>query len=150
MATSSMDKGLYAAPQGLPDDEDDAGVSIELEAEMPSGEIEIVELPDGTVEINLEGSDKESEESEFGDNLAEYIDEGVLQKLSGELSELVDADITSRKEWADTFVKGLEVLGFKYEERTDPWDGACGVYSTVLGWPWPSGRPVQARQCPGL
>ena len=45
---------------------------------------------------------------------------------------LIDADIESRKDWADTFVKGLDVLGFKYEERTDPWEGACGVYSTVL------------------
>ena len=45
---------------------------------------------------------------------------------------MVDADIDSRKDWADTFVKGLDVLGFKYEERTDPWEGACGVFSTVL------------------
>ena len=44
----------------------------------------------------------------------------------------VDSDISSRKDWADSFVKGLDVLGFKYEERTDPWEGACGVYSTVL------------------
>jgi len=44
----------------------------------------------------------------------------------------VQADIDSRKDWADTFVRGLEVLGFKYEERTEPWEGACGVYSTVL------------------
>ena len=132
MATSSMEKGLYAAPQGLPDDEDE-GIEIGIEAEMPDGEIEIIENPDGTVEVKLESSDEEAaEEGEFGENLAELIDEGILQKLSSDLSELVDADITSRKEWADTFVKGLEVLGFKYEERTDPWDGACGVYSTVL------------------
>ena len=131
MATSSMDKGLYAAPQGLPDD-DEEGIEVGIEAEMPEGEIEIIEMPDGTVEVNLEGSKEESEENEFGDNLAEYIDEGTLGKLSGELLELVESDITSRKEWADTFVKGLDVLGFKYEERTDPWDGACGVYSTVL------------------
>jgi hypothetical protein len=44
----------------------------------------------------------------------------------------VDADVQSRKEWADTYVDGLDVLGFKYEERTQPWEGACGVYSTVL------------------
>jgi hypothetical protein len=55
-----------------------------------------------------------------------------LQDLSGDLVELIETDIGSRKEWADTFVKGMDVLGFKYEERTEPWDDACGVYSTVL------------------
>ena len=130
MATNSMSPGLYAAPQGLPDDEDMTEVEI-AESPLGEGEIEIVEMPDGSVEINLETTEKESE-GEFGDNLAEFMDEGVLQKLASELNELVEADITSRKEWADTFVKGLEVLGFKYEERTEPWDDACGVYSTVL------------------
>jgi hypothetical protein len=131
MASNSMGKGLYAAPQGLPDEEE-LGVEVELEAALPEGEVEITELPDGTVEVNFEGAEGESGEGEFGDNLAEYMDEGVLSQLSGELSELVDADITARKEWADTFVKGLDVLGFRYEERTDPWDGASGVFSTVL------------------
>jgi len=104
MATSSMDKGLYQAPQGLPDDEDEG---IEIEVGMPDaeGELEIVELPDGSVEVNFEGADAEkAEEGEFGDNLAEFIDEGVLQKLASELEELVDTDTHSRKEWADTFV----------------------------------------------
>lgn len=131
MATSSMDKGLYAAPQGLPEDEETTEVEL-AEAPMGEGEIEIVEMPDGTVEINLEPSADDEGEGEFGDNLAEFMDEGTLQKLSSELTELVEADITSRKEWADTFVKGLDVLGFRYEERTEPWDDACGVYSTVL------------------
>jgi hypothetical protein len=132
MATSSMSPGLYQAPQGLPDDDEDA-TGVEVEIEAPGlGEVEIVELPDGTVEVNLEGAEDEGDEAEFGDNLAEFMDEGTLQKLSSDLTELVEADITSRKEWADTFVKGLEVLGFKYEERTEPWDDACGVFSTVL------------------
>jgi len=131
MATSSMSPGLYRAPQGLPDDEDATGVEVEIEA-PGLGEVEIVELPDGTVEVNLAGAEDEGDEAEFGDNLAEFMDEGTLQKLSSDLTELVEADITSRKEWADTFVKGLEVLGFKYEERTEPWDDACGVFSTVL------------------
>ena len=130
MATSNMDKGLYQAPQGLADDEEE-GLAIEVETPATEAEFEITELPDGTVEISLESSEDEDEAS-FGDNLAEFMDEGTLQKLSSELTELVESDITSRKEWADTFVKGLEVLGFKYEERTEPWDDACGVYSTVL------------------
>ena len=132
MATSNMVPGLYAAPQGI---EELAGVgpsALEIELESPEGEVEIKENPDGSVEISLEGGDEESGEEDFSSNLAEFIDEGTLQSLSSDLTELVEADIGTRKEWADTFVKGLEVLGFKYEERTEPWDDACGVYSTVL------------------
>jgi hypothetical protein len=135
MATSSMDKGLYAAPKGL-DEEDGVGIAVDIEAAVPIGEagaeIEIEELEDGGVEISFGPSDDDDEEGEFGENLAELLDEGVLQNLSGDLVELIETDIGSRKEWADTFVKGMDVLGFKYEERTEPWDGACGVYSTVL------------------
>jgi hypothetical protein len=135
MATSSMDKGLYAAPLGL---DEDAGAELEIgiEAEIPLGgegaEVEIEELEDGGVEISFGPSNDDDEEGEFGENLAELLDEGVLQDLSGDLVELIETDIGSRKEWADTFVKGMDVLGFKYEERTEPWDDACGVYSTVL------------------
>ena len=60
------------------------------------------------------------------------MDDSHLREISDDLAGLIEADIDGRKEWADTFVKGLDVLGFKYEERTDPWEGACGVYSTVL------------------
>ena len=70
--------------------------------------------------------------TEFGGNLAESMSEDDLDELSGELVGQVKADIEGRKDWADTFVKGLDVLGFKYEERTEPWEGACGVNSTVL------------------
>jgi len=88
------------------------------------------------IEIILEGEEEDEDEEEveesFGKNLAEDMDESELSKLSGELIDLVEADINSRKDWVDTFVKGLEVLGMKYEERTEPWAGACGVYSTLL------------------
>ena len=134
MATSSMDKGLYAAPLGR-DEEEDVGVEIGIEAVLPLDDesgIEIEELEDGGVEISFGPSKNDDEEGEFGENLAELLDESVLEELSTELIDLVEADVGSRKEWADTFVKGLDVLGFKYEERTDPWDDACGVYSTIL------------------
>jgi hypothetical protein len=88
------------------------------------------------IEIILEGEEVEDDGEEtaagFGKNLAEDMDEGELSKLAGELIDLVEADINSRKDWVDSFVKGLEVLGMKYEERTEPWNGACGVYSTLL------------------
>jgi hypothetical protein len=60
------------------------------------------------------------------------MDDSALQSIASDLIDLVDADINSRKDWVDSFVKGLEVLGMKYEERTEPWSGACGVYSTLL------------------
>lgn len=126
MATSMIDKGLYAAPQGLSVENEPA---LEIEIVNP----ESVTLADGSMEITLmpeEASDLEN--IPFDANLAEYLDEGELTSLASELVELVDADLAARKDWADTYVKGLDVLGFKYEERTEPWDDACGVYSTLL------------------
>jgi hypothetical protein len=122
MATNSMDKGFYQAPAGI----EEEGSVLEIDIENPDS----VTLSDGSIEIVIEPDDELDDE--FNDNLAEEMDEGQLNDLSGELIELVEADIMSRKEWADTFVKGLEVLGMKYEERTEPWNGACGVFSTIL------------------
>jgi hypothetical protein len=68
----------------------------------------------------------------FDENIAENMEEDQLAAVADELLGNIDSDLESRKEWADTFVKGLDVLGFKYEERTEPWEGSCGVYSSVL------------------
>ena len=125
MATNMMDKGMYAAPIGL--GMDSMEPDLEIEIENPDA----VTLSDGSMEITLEAED-DKKDGEFGANLAEEMDEGELANLASDLLELVDADIASRKDWTETYVKGLEVLGTKYEERTEPWNGACGVYSTVL------------------
>ena len=106
-----------------------------LMTEEPAIEIEI-EDPEG-VSIGLDGVEIELEKEtptaeDFDANLAEYMDEGELESLASELIELVDADIASRKDWTEMYVQGLEVLGMKYEERTQPWMGACGVYSPLL------------------
>tara|TARA_R110000824_G_scaffold51300_2_gene143191 strand:+ start:2208 stop:4700 length:2493 start_codon:yes stop_codon:yes gene_type:complete len=135
----AIEKGLYSAPMGLDKElETDTG-DLEGIAEMDASELEIeiidpemVTLSDGGVEITLIPDLNESDLMEFDANLAEALEDGDLQELSSELIGLVEADIESRKDWADTFVKGLDTLGLKYEERTDPWEGACGVYSTVL------------------
>jgi hypothetical protein len=125
MATNMMDKGMYAAPVGL-------GLgSMEPDLEIEIVDPESVTLSDGSMEITLE-PENEREKGEFGANLAEEMDDGELASLANDLLELIDADIASRKDWTETYVKGLEVLGTKYEERTEPWNGACGVYSTVL------------------
>jgi hypothetical protein len=100
--------------------------AIEIEIEDPEG----VKIGIDGVEIDLMPEPETADE--FDANLAEYMDDGELQTLASELVSLVDADINSRKDWAEMFVKGLEVLGMKYEERTEPWNGACGVYSPLL------------------
>jgi len=99
-------------------------------------EIEIVNpdqvtLDDGSVEITL-GPDDGMGEGDFDANLAEEMDAGTLSSIAEDLDDMLTADINSRKDWADTFVKGLEVLGLKYEERTEPWSGSCGVFSPLL------------------
>ncbi len=100
--------------------------AIEIEIEQPEG----LKIGIDGVEIDLMPEPETAED--FGANLAEYIDDGDLQTLASDLVALVDADINSRKDWTEMFVKGLEVLGMKYEERTEPWNGACGVYSPLL------------------
>lgn len=127
----AIEKGLYSAPEGI-DEEllegEEAEGAIEIEVVDP----EAVLIGADGIEIALVPDEGIDEFVEFDANLAEHMDEGDLNALADDILGMVDADIDSRKEWADTFVKGLEVLGFKYEERTDPWEGACGVYSTVL------------------
>ena len=121
----AVDKGLYAAPLGI---EEEAEASLEIEIVDP----EMVTLDDGSVEVTIIPGADVGDTVPFDANLADVLDEDVLSKISSDLMGAVDADISSRKDWADTFVRGLDVLGFKYEERTEPWEGACGVYSTVL------------------
>ena len=131
----AIEKGLYAAPQGFEDDLEGGLDGVE-EMDVSELEIEIVDpesvtLDDGSMEITIIPGD-EMDFTEFGMNLAEVLDESHLNELSSDLVGQVETDIEGRKDWADTFVTGLDVLGFKYEERMDPWEGACGVNSTIL------------------
>lgn len=121
----AIEKGIYAAPEGIDDVEES---ELEIEIVNP----EMVTLDDGSVEITIIPGAEESDLMDFDANLVDALDEGYLNELAGDLLGMVDADVDSRKEWADTYVKGLDILGFKYEERTSPWQGACGVNSTVL------------------
>ena len=123
----SIEKALYAAPEG---EDDDLMEGSELEIEIVNPEM--VTLDDGSVEVTIIPGGDETDLLGFDDNLAEALDEGMLTELATDLIGMVEADEESRKEWADTYVKGLEILGFKQEERSTPWEGACGVNSTVL------------------
>jgi hypothetical protein len=115
-----MEKSLYAAPIG-----------IEQESEMPDIEIEI-EDPE-SVKIGIDGLEIEiGKEDNFDENIAEKLDEKLLADIAGELLGDFQDDIDARKDWIQTYVDGLELLGMKIEERTEPWEGACGVYHPLL------------------
>ena len=126
MATN-IDKGAYAAPQGLE----------ELAASQDTPDLEItIDNPD-SVEIGIDGLTIElapsaETDEEFNANLAEFMDSGALTEVAGDLLGDFDSDISSRKEWLDTYVDGIELLGMKVEDRTEPWPGACAVYHPLL------------------
>ena len=127
MATSSMVSSIAQAPQGI-------DFSDIVQDDTPAVEI-IIENPDDVL-VGIDGVAidlmPEEEGPAFDANLAEFMDEGELEKLGSDLVGEVESDISSRKDWVEMYVKGLEVLGMKYEERTEPWTGACGVFSTLL------------------
>lgn len=119
-----IDKSLYQAPQGI---EALAGAEpdIEIEIEDP----ESVEIKMDGLEIEL--SDDENSE-EFNKNLAEEIDAGALEELAGDLAQSIDDDKNARKDWEEMYKDGITLLGLKFEERTEPWDGACGVFHPMI------------------
>ena len=123
MATN-MDKALYEAPQGLDQLGTDAE-PIEIEIEDP----EAVRIKAGDLEVEIEPTE---DDDEFSKNLAEDIPEDVLASLASELIGDFEADVSARKDWVQTYVDGLELLGLKIEERTEPWPGACGVFHPLL------------------
>ena len=122
---ADVDKGLYAAPVGI----EEAAVeeeAIEIEIEDP----EKVTIGIGDAEIVIDPDAMEDEE--FNKNLAEELSEKYMAELSSELLEDFTNDLNSRKDWLETYVDGLELLGLKIEERSEPWEGACAVYHPLL------------------
>ena len=124
MATGMMDKGLYAAPVGLSQLAQQPDLEIEIE------DPEALSIHAGDIEIQLR-PEKETAET-FDANLAEYMDDGELSGLAEELVADFDKDIMDRRDWIKTYVDGLKLLGLNYEERTEPWQGACGVFHPML------------------
>jgi hypothetical protein len=121
-----MDKGLYAAPLGI---EEEMGMAPPLEIEIEDPESVTIGM--GDIEIELSPG-KEATDEEFDANLADFMDDSALDSLGGELVGDFDKDINDRKDWIRTYVEGLKLLGLKYEERTEPWAGACGVFHPML------------------
>jgi len=124
MATN-IDKALFQSPVGLADDAE--GIEpIEIEIVDP----EAVHIEAGDLEIDIEK--KAPSVEDFDANLAEFLDEGAIQTMASDLASDIDNDKNSRKEWEKAYVTGLKLLGLQIEERTEPWDGASGVFHPML------------------
>lgn len=119
----AIDKGLYQAPQGL------AALPEEEPLEIEIVDPEAVNISGPGFEIELA---KTEASEKFDENLAETLDEGFLSGLAGELDSNITDDKGSRKEWEKAYVNGLKLLGLQIEERTEPWNGACGVFHPML------------------
>jgi hypothetical protein len=112
----AIEKSLYQAPQGLP--------AIDV---VEAGPIEIL-----IGELEIEEEDLEEGPDQFDANLAEYMNAGELAEIAGDVLSDIDSDVASRKDWMQTYVDGLELLGLKIETRAEPWEGACGVYHPLM------------------
>ena len=119
-----MERPLYPAPLGL--DAIEEPMDLEIEIEDP----ESVEISAGGLDIILEPEPETPDDHDA--NLAEYIDDRELATIASDLIDDFENDQSSRKEWVDTYVDGLKLLGMKYEDRTEPWPGACGVFYPLL------------------
>jgi hypothetical protein len=124
MATN-IDKALYQQPTGI-----DAAGDMEEPIEIEIVDPEAVNIDMGDVEIDIEPG--EPSVDDFDANLAEYLPEGELASLVSDLDSDVDNDRNSRKEWEKAYVMGLKLLGLQIEERTEPWDGASGVFHPMI------------------
>jgi hypothetical protein len=120
----AMEKGLYAAPMGLSDML--AEPEIEIEIENPDA------MTIGVDGIEIDLVPRVETADDFDANLAEYMDESDLQSLGEDLVADFEKDVSDRKDWIQTYVDGLKLLGLKYEDRTEPWQGACGVFHPML------------------
>ena len=123
MATN-VDKGLYQAPLGidaLAEDEE----AIEIEIVDP----EEVNIHAGELDISIRPGD---DGNDFGANLADLMDDGDLQELASDLSSDIDNDKASRKDWEKAYTEGIKLLGLQYEDRTEPWQGASGVFHPMI------------------
>jgi len=123
----AIDKALYQAPKGIEEEADALMGEPDIEIEIVDPEA--VKIEAGGLEILI---DPDAEGPDFYNNIAEEIDESELQSLGAEMLAYVQDDLDSRKDWERTYKEGLVLLGLKYEERTEPWDGACGVFHPMI------------------
>jgi len=125
----AIDKAIGQAPMGL-DKNLLLGQEMEPDIEIEIEDPERVSIEAGGIKIEIEPGEEYSDD--FNTNLAEELDDGQLTELAGDLIGYYEEDISSRKDWMQTYVDGIELLGMKVEDRTEPWPGACGVYHPLL------------------
>ena len=129
MAANDIDKGIAQAPMGIDDMMKDMA-SMEPDLEIEIEDPEEVSIKMGGLEIEF---DKDAmEDDEFNANLAEEMDDELLQNLASDLLEDYEGDLSARRDWLDTYVDGLDLLGLKLEDRSEPWEGACNVYHPLM------------------
>ena len=114
--------------EGTIEQEQEEEISIAIE----NPESVAIETEDGGVIIDFDPNATEMGESDFNSNLAEFIDDNDLNSIGKELIDAYTGDKESRAEWEETYTKGLDQLGLKFEDRTEPWAGACGVFHPMM------------------
>ena len=124
----AIDKGLYQAPKGLEELTQGEAPEIEIEVEDP----EAMHIKAGDFEFDIEKMGEVDGSEEFNKNLVEDMDDGDIESLASELAGDVDNDIAARKDWETMYKDGITLLGLKFEERVEPWDGACGVFHPMI------------------
>ena len=117
----AIDKGLYQAPKGLEELTQGQAPEIEVEIEGDAG-----------FELEIQDMDEVDGSEEFNKNLVEEMDDGDIESLASELAGDIDNDLNSRKDWEKMYKDGITLLGLKFEERVEPWDGACGVFHPMI------------------
>jgi hypothetical protein len=125
-----IQKALNPAPLGLDEEMEEGLMGMEPAIEIEIEDPESVTIGMDGLEITIEPG--EEDEDDFNANLAEDMDEGQLTELAGDLLGDFQNDVSSRRDWLETYVDGLELLGIKLEDRTEPWPGACAVYHPLL------------------
>ena len=129
MAANDIDKGLAQAPKGL-DDMMKEMANMEPDLEIEIEDPESVSIKAGGVELEIDPD--AMADDEFNKNLAEEMDDDQLAVLADELLEDYEGDLSARRDWLDTYVDGLDLLGMKIEDRSEPWEGACNVYHPLM------------------
>ena len=133
------------------EDDDDLALAIENPESIS------IETEGGGMIIDFDPNSKSDDENDFNANLVNFIEESDLQALGSELVSQYEADRESRSDWEETYIKGLDQMGLKIEDRTAPWAGACGVFhpmlseavirfqSQAIGEIFPASGPVQTK-----
>ena len=129
---NNIDKALEALTGAL--EIEPTGEEIEINPEKGVDfESDVELLEDGSAEINLDpNAPIDLSQVPHDANLAEYIEDNELSRFASDLLAEFESDRDSRKDWEDTYIKGLDMLGFKYEDRTQPFEGASGVVHPLL------------------